>query len=358
MTRLLPTLALVWALTATAADRLDVARAQAHQAQTQVSELRGRQARLKGELDALGGRIESLKGQAQGKLLPGGELDGALKRSQELSGALTQLATQAERASSDAERANAALAAALSEELGRLRSSWDHAGREERARLVARMRALRAERDSLRSALPAAQVPALSAGSDDPAELLEQADALRDSEDKVRQRLQALRARLTEVREERELERRMSDFLGEDSVFDEQDRRLRLRFDATSKRIEAEATPRTRSSLFGGGVSQDTPEFSGGVTTAEPPAMGGGAPGNNGPSTNPLPTPPRETETPRYSSASDNRPQVGTVRAQALAGGDLEDVKGLEAEAARLETLARELDSRADTLERRARELR
>jgi hypothetical protein len=49
---------------------------------------------------------------------------------------------------------------------------------------------------------------------------------------------------------------------------------------------------------------------------------------------------------------------VGTVRAQSLASGDLEDVKGLEAEAARLETLARELDSRADTLERRARELR
>jgi hypothetical protein len=202
-------------------------------------------------------------------------------------------------------------------------------------------------------------VPALDgahARGDDPEDLLEQADALRDSEDKVRQRLQALRARLTEVREERELERRMSDFLGEDSVFDEQDRRMRLRFDATSKRIEAEATPRTRSSPFGG-VAQDTPEFTGGVTSAEPPAVGGGAPGN-GPSTNPLPTPPRGTETPRYSSASDNRPQVGTVRAQALAGGDLEDVKGLEAEAARLETLARELDSRADTLERRARELR
>ena len=51
-------------------------------------------------------------------------------------------------------------------------------------------------------------------------------------------------------------------------------------------------------------------------------------------------------------------PHVGTVKAQSLAGGDLEDVKSLEAEAARLETLARELDSRADTLERRARELR
>jgi len=81
-----------------------------------------------------------------------------------------------------------------------------------------------------------------------------------------------------------------------------------------------------------------------------PPPMAGEAPSNN--------PPPRESQVPRYSHASDNRPQVGTVRAQSLASGDLEDVKGLEAEAARLETLARELDSRADTLERRARELR
>jgi hypothetical protein len=48
---------------------------------------------------------------------------------------------------------------------------------------------------------------------------------------------------------------------------------------------------------------------------------------------------------------------VGSVRAQALASGDLEDLPSLEAEAARLEALARELGARADTLERRVREL-
>ena len=46
------------------------------------------------------------------------------------------------------------------------------------------------------------------------------------------------------------------------------------------------------------------------------------------------------------------------MRAQVLASGNPEDLRGLEAEAARLESLARELDSRADSLEHRARELR
>jgi len=139
----------------------------------------------------------------------------------------------------------------------------------------------------------------------------------------------------------------MSDFLGEDSIFDEQDRRMRLRFDATSKRIEVESTPRTGSTPFPN-LASDSPENSG--APVPPPMAGGEVPSPN--------SPPRDPETPRYSHAADNRPQVGTVRAQSLASGDLEDVKGLEAEAARLETLARELDSRADTLERRARELR
>ncbi|RKH92771.1 TetR family transcriptional regulator, partial [Corallococcus praedator] len=56
-------------------------------------------------------------------------------------------------------------------------------------------------------------------------------------------------------------------------------------------------------------------------------------------------------------TASDRRPQVDPVRAQALAAGGLEDLKSLEQEAAKLESLARELDGRAGALERRAKTL-
>jgi hypothetical protein len=350
---LLPLLLCLLGTPVWAASGLEALRAEAQATRTQVRELRERQQGLRAELNTLAGRIESLKAEQKGRLVAGSELETALRQSQDLSGQLTGLAQSLAGAESEAERRNLALHSALSDELARVRASWDATSdREARARLIARLRQLRDERDAVRSALPASQVPALDrahASSDDPEDLLEQADALRDSEDKVRQRLRALQARLTEVREERELERRMSDFLGEDSVFDEHDRRMRLRFDATAKRVEVDSTPRTGSTPFPNMVadSPPPPENSG---APMPPPMAGEAPSNN--------PPPRESQVPRYSHASDNRPQVGTVRAQSLASGDLEDVKGLEAEAARLETLARELDSRADTLERRARELR
>src|SRR5258706_516234 len=82
--------------------------------------------------------------------------------------------------------------------------------------LLARMRALRKERDQVRAQLPAARLPQVKAeASDDPADLLEQADALRDTQDKVASRLKALERRIVEVKRERELDRRMGEFLGE-----------------------------------------------------------------------------------------------------------------------------------------------
>jgi hypothetical protein len=45
------------------------------------------------------------------------------------------------------------------------------------------------------------------------------------------------------------------------------------------------------------------------------------------------------------------------VRAQALAAGGPEDLSSLEQEAARLESLARDLDGRAGALEQRAKTL-
>jgi hypothetical protein len=316
---------------------------------------------LRAELNTLAGRIEQLKAEQKGRLVAGPDLETALRRSQELSGQLSGLAQSLAGAETEAERRNLALHSALSEELARVRAAWDATpDREARSKLIARMRDLRAERDALRSALPASQVPALDRreSSDDPEDLLEQADVLRDSEDKVRQRLQALRGRITELREERELERRMSDFLGEESMFDEQDRQMRLRFNASTKSISVEASQRSRGGIFNppqenfssGGSQGDvatpplnpTPGSEPGVPT---PGGGGGVEMGD------------HAQPPVY-RASDNRPQVGTVRAQVLASGNPEDLRGLEAEAARLESLARELDSRAGSLERRARELR
>lgn len=339
----------VLALPAWAAPALEALRAEARAARVQALGLRERQQALRAELEGLAGRIESLKAERKGRLLAGGELESALRRSQELSGELTGLAQALAGAEAEQARRHLALEQALSEELSRVRAAWESTReREERARLVERLRALRAERESVRGALPASQVPAVgrAGAEDDPEDLLEQADALRDSEDKVRERLAALRSRLAQVREERELERRMSDFLGEESLFDEQDRRLRLRVDPASRTVSVD-----RSQPVGLPASPAEDAFSGAPPPGEVSAPGPpGAPdeptGPALPGTGPDSAPLR---------AADVRPQVGTPGAPVP--GAPEDLRSLEAEAARLEALARELDSRARALEQKARSL-
>lgn len=323
------------------ASELEAVRSRAQVARTEARTLRSRQQGLRDELNRLAARIEALKAQRQGKLTAGAELEAALRRSQELSGELTGLAQAVATAEGEAERAHLALHAALSDELARVRAAWDATPeREARAQLIARLRALRTERDAVRAALPPSRVPVLEgseARDDDPVDLLEQADALRDTGDKVRQRLAALQARITEVREEKELERRMRDFLGEDVMFDEQDRHMRLRLD-DSRRVAVDVSPRTGN----------TPVLNIETDAAPPPEMDP-APG--------LPPPDLMPPAPSTPRASDIRPQVDTLRAQQLAAGGSESLADMEAEAARLEALARELDARAATLERRVREL-
>ncbi|WP_375756690.1 TetR family transcriptional regulator [Corallococcus exercitus] len=344
MSRVLPLLlCLLVAAPAGATSGLEQTRAKAQAARTEARTLRTRQQGLRDELNGLAARIESLKAQRQGKLTAGDELESALRRSQELSGELTGLAQSVSGADGEVERAHLALHGALSQELTRLRAAWDATtDRAERARLVEQMRSVRGEREAVRAALPASQVPALdgSARGDDPEDLLAQADALRDTQDKVRQRLTALKARITEVREERDLDRRMNDFLGEESMFDDQDRRLRLRTAGDRGLLVA---PTQRGGTGQVAVGEPMTE----MPTYSDDSSGGGAGG----------TPAGGLAPAGSVIASDRRPQVDPVRAQALAAGGPEDLSSLEQEAARLESLARELDGRAGALERRAKTL-
>ncbi len=345
------------------ASELEAVRTKAQVARTEVRGLRGKQQALRDELNRLAARIEALKAERQGKLTAGAELETALRRSQELSGELTGLAQAVAGAEGEAERANLALYTALSSELERVRAAWDGVTeRGARAELLSRLRTLRAERDAVRAALPPSRVPALdkAEASDDPEDLLEQADALRDTEDKVRQRLTALKSRIVEVREERALERRMRDFLGEDSMFDEQDRQLRLRMDST-RRIAVDTSGRgTELADSEGGAYQDAspPPVTSGTPPSDPSTSPPGTPTtDNPPVTPPAPLPQRPLESSSEVRASDSRPLVDTLRAQQLAAGGPEDLGAMEAEAARLEALARELDARAASLEHRVREL-
>jgi phage shock protein A len=338
----------VGAAPAHAASGLDSARQEAKAARERVNEIRAQQMALRSELNQVAARIEALKERKRGALLKGGELESSLRRSQHLSGLLTDAAQRLSSAEADLERNNLALLATLSSELEALRNRWERTpDRQERAALLQSMREIRAESEQVRAALPAARVPALEVrGSDDPEDLMEQADALRDSEDKVRQQMKSLQARIAEIRRERELDRRMSDFLGEERLFDEQDRRLRS------------ATGSGSGSLR---TSGGTPPAS--SDTAAPESTFTSGPTGGGPSLMETPTPVSSTPTATGGPTTpgtipESRPLVGGADPLTRNGVDSRELSALEAKLKNLESLAQQLNARASAIEARARESR
>ncbi|MFO0593764.1 MAG: TetR family transcriptional regulator [Myxococcaceae bacterium] len=368
---------LAFSATALGAGSLDALRTDSRQLREQVATLRAKQLEGRNELSTLSARIQTLKEQSKGKLLPGGELDSALKRSQELSGALSDLSQQLTGRESALETANLSLLDALSLELTRQRAEFDRQpDRGVRRQLIDSMRKLRLERDALRQTLPAAKLPALDTlkASDDPEELLEQADLLRDNEEKLRKELKAVESRIAERREEQELDRRVQRFMGEESMFDDTDRRLRLQRTVstptsapTKNETGVQATNDPKTPVQSGtafdstaaGTSGPAPTApTGGVTLgafgAAPAADRSNAEsGGFGGQTTPGAL---DSSNIRVTNASDARPQLGGTRP--VAGGNDDDLSDLEVERARLQGLAEQLKKKAKELEQRAAQLK
>ncbi len=347
------------------AGSLDALRSGSRGAREQVTALRTGQLKQRNELSTLSSQIETLKAASRGKLLPGGELDAALKRSQELSGALSELASQVSGSVAALESANVALLDGLSSELTRLRAEFERQGdRAIRKNLIDQLRKLRSERDALRQTLPAAKIPTLDAvrPSDDPEELMEQADLLRDNEEKLRRELKVLETRITERRGEVELDRRVQRFMGEESMFDDADRRLRVQRTVTTPgtappKIENAAAPAPV------GATADTTAGSSGSQVNNVPfgaeAAGVGAPAPRADADNQTGPPSfntgRDSSSIRVTTASDARVQVGGARS--ISGGD-DDLEDLEVERLQLQGLAGQLKKKADELQQRASQLK
>jgi hypothetical protein len=317
---------LMLAAPALASGSLDERRAEVSAQGEALSQLQREQQARRDELGTLSERIEGLKASRRGRLLPGGELDAALKRSQELAATLTRLAQQVTARAAELEATRLALVDGLTAELGRLRADFDRQpAREVRTALIARLRALRTEREAVRAALPPARLPTLEAlpPSDDPEELLEQAERLRDDQQRAQKELASLEVRLTERRQEVELDRRVQRFLGEESMFDDQDHRLRVQRSSENNyapAVQVAGSPQDRGL---------------GSNSAAGPASGSGGalPGS------------------QAVQATDARPQPGGV------GATLDDEDGLaalERQRAALRRLADDLAHQADQLERRA----
>ncbi len=344
-----------------AATGVEALRSEASGLRQQLSTLKATQLAKRGELSAVSGRIETLKASQKGSLLPGSELDTELKHSQELSTSLTDLAQQVSAKDTQLTAAHLALLDGLTKEMNRLRSAFDATtDRTRRAEPIAALRSTRAEREAVRLTLPAASVPALTTlkPSDNPEELLEQADLVRDQQEKVQRELKAIDARLKERRAELELDQRMQRFMGEESMFDDQDRRLRVR-EVTVTAAPAQAQAPTGAAmpppLANNGLEADAlSTFTAGAPNAPPTAPSRGLPEANS-----VPKSSSDAVDPsaglRVVNGSDARVQVGAT--SRVSSGD-DDVDDLEIQRVRLQKLASELEGQAKTLETRAADLK
>ena len=388
MRHLLPILVAVLLLGSSAqAASLPVLRTDLSGAQGKAQGLSDEHRTLTSSLDTVARRIEALKSEraARGGVFSDAELDALLKESQELSGRLSELSRREAQAADGLREVQARLVTQLDQELASLRSQWDSsANRSERAALVPRMKALRAERDVLRRAMPAALVPRVTElATDDADDLLERADALLDSEDKLRREEKVLTARIAELSSERDLERRMSEFLSEESLFDEHDRRL-----SVSRPARADAAKTTGGPQSDSAVPPTAPQQAGapekpssadripGPTLQPPPARFGAANDTTGtpasftktesasPAGSATPTP-RTAASPSHhdglEQAPDDGARAGSLkmpperRAGASAWSEDESVEELTARQAQLRSLADELHRKAGETAKRAR---
>jgi hypothetical protein len=308
-------------------ERLLTLRASAREAQEKSAQLRAEQLRRRNALSQLTSRIEAVKATSK----TGTELEKALRQSQELSRGLSDLAQQIHAAQAALDSSSTTLLAALGDELVQLRAQFDsQPDRAIRKTLIENMKRLRVERDALRQAMPGSPPPVLgqSSPTDDPEELLQQADFVRDQHEKLERELAALDARLAERHQEVELDRRVQRFLSEESMFDDVDRRLRVQ-----RSIPRDALPQATSS----DNSAAAPQSAGSES----------APGSATPFSG------QEADaTPRVTSGTDARIQMGSVNR--LSNSVERDILALEAERNRIKTVTEQLKKRADELEQRA----
>ncbi|RLB59026.1 MAG: hypothetical protein DRI34_03170 [Deltaproteobacteria bacterium] len=203
-------------------------------------ELAARRDVLSGQLDEITTRIDLLKSRhPAGRLLPDFELEGLLRRSQQLAVELEASNRGLQALDGQRRRLLSRLATLLRQQLEQLlaRARRDTAagqGRTDGERLLALRRELGQVQKQLNrlggfpSSMPAVPPARQVLASDDPERLRQQADALQDERDRLRRLLEGLEQRIAEARSQLELDRQMNDFLQDHSLFGEEEHALRV----------------------------------------------------------------------------------------------------------------------------------
>lgn len=312
-------------------------------------------------LDALSADIARAKSQQAGQpaLFVPGELEKKLAQSQALADALDKSRAGERARAADDEKARAALYQALSTEI-----AAREAGVRDPAAL-AQLQQLQAERAKLApSAGAQVQAPTFAKPSDDPKELRERADALRDQADKLSRQEGALQQRIQAARDQAQLDQQLRRLSGDDALFDESDRRIRVsRTDSTGAAADSRTTAAApgSSTTLGTTPTAGVPAKQGGSDTntgavGSPTNMGAGMPSSSATVDQPSPSvsaAASEVGSPVTRSGELVRPDDFSRGASAGDDGEeslpslLAAQQRLEQERARLEAQAKVLDAQA-----------
>ncbi len=357
-------LALLTALGAPVArpDELADAQAAVSTARSRLVDFAGRRAELSARLERLAAQIAEQKRRLPEGAPPSPELGELLRRSVDLAGQIEAVDRQLSAFQAALPALQDRLARGCEETTRRLLAGLERAAPEGRPAIERDLAGVRATCLPLERT-PAAPKPSIPAGAlraaqaDDAQALREKADFLRDREDRLRRQIDRMNDRIAGLSRERALDRRISELVREQGLFDDDDRRISV---SRTEYAGGSPTP-SGSPKDASGTSQSmAPSATGGAASAPAPGGGGnGAGGAGAPPSGGLsgggsadvggggvgPATTKET-------LSGSRPEEVPLGDDAA--GDDESLDGLRAQRQALEREAARLHEAAQALERAA----
>jgi hypothetical protein len=217
------------------------------------------------ELDSIAQRIENKKKENPSTgLLPDFEMQNLLSRSQELSTQWTKIHRELETLELARAQKLQLLSRTYDQRIETLRKSIPQAEPSKQGEMLSLLTTLRRERDLIREkiAKPVILLAPVSTSdeqllsSDDPEELSERADAVRDEQDRLRRQLTRVNQRVDQIEAETRIDRELRDFIGDQNLFAEDSKTLRL-----SQPVQAGLGKNTIDTETGNQNSFVAPEF-------------------------------------------------------------------------------------------------
>jgi predicted nucleic acid-binding Zn-ribbon protein len=355
-------------------------------AEAEASRLSANRQAVQAELDKLGATIAEKKKSLPANAEPGVELIQLLQASTRLASQLDELQREVAAAADRAQQAADRLARSCDAELGGLQARWSQSPASERPALEGRIaevgkscsgRSLgQLDKPAGDRSIPASALAPVA--SDDAQALQQKADFLHDREDLLRRRIAQMSQRIDALNRERALARRVSEFVKEQDLFDEDDTRVsasRTEYGAAATSAPQVNAPNAAQTAQGSGrdgaamgPGSNSGGAGGGAGGTPVGTQGGGGNGGSLSNNNPVSATLGGVASPADAPSGAEGPQgsrqtyTGTrpeeLRVGEDATADSDSLEGLRAQRETLEREAKQLHEAASALEHNAAERR